>query len=240
VAAADVIRVGREKARTGLWRGDHRVAYLAPVPELPAPSADFVRRCLDILASRGFSRVVTAALSPFEQMGFLAAGFEVEEHLLLLTHDLSRIPVPPPSDCDLRRARRRDRDAVLALDNVAFPPFWRLDGGGLDEALDATPRTRFRLAEAPGGGEPLRGYAVCGRSGRRGFVQRLAVHPTYRRRHIGAALVVDGLHWFRRRGVSSVVVNTQTGNDAAVALYERLGFRKEASGLSVLSTGLRP
>src|SRR5207248_8944704 len=97
VTAADVIRIGREEARTGPWRGDQQVAYLTPVPEHPAPSADFVRRCLDVLASRGFRRVVTGALSPIEQTGFLAAGFEVQERLHLLVHHLDHLP-PRPSE----------------------------------------------------------------------------------------------------------------------------------------------
>ena len=42
-----VMRWGREWVRTGPWRGDQRVAYLTPVPEAPAPSGDFVRRCLE-------------------------------------------------------------------------------------------------------------------------------------------------------------------------------------------------
>jgi len=241
VATADVIRFGRERARTGPWRGDLHVAYLAPVPELPAPSADFVRRCLDVLAQRGFSRVVTAALSPFEQSGFLAAGFQVEEDLVLLAHDLSRLPGPQASGATLRRAGRGDRPAVLALDNLAFPPFWHLDDRSLDEAIRATPHTRFRLAVAADatGRRAVAGYAVCGRAGGRGFVQRLAVHPGFQRRHIAHDLMVDGLRWLRRRGVDRAVVNTQTDNHAAVALYERLGFRRESTGLSVLSTGLR-
>ena len=76
VRAADnqVIRWGPERARTGPWRGDARVAYLAPLPEAPIPSVDFVRRCLDQLTGLGFARVVTGALAPAEQGAFLAAG----------------------------------------------------------------------------------------------------------------------------------------------------------------------
>jgi ribosomal protein S18 acetylase RimI-like enzyme len=51
-------------------------------------------------------------------------------------------------------------------------------------------------------------------------------------------LLLDGLHWMRRRGVRRAVVNTQMGNDAALNLYQQIGFRREPSGLSVLSTGL--
>jgi hypothetical protein len=42
----------------------------------------------------------------------------------------------------------------------------------------------------------------------------------------------------RRRGVARVVVNTQIGNEAALALYLQVGFEEEPPGLSVLSTGL--
>ncbi|MGH9115411.1 MAG: hypothetical protein ACRDWW_06220, partial [Acidimicrobiales bacterium] len=77
--SADVIRWGRERARTGRWRGEGDVALLAPVPDAPLPSPEFLHRCLDTLAARGYSRVVTRALSPLEQAAFLAAGFDVEE-----------------------------------------------------------------------------------------------------------------------------------------------------------------
>jgi ribosomal protein S18 acetylase RimI-like enzyme len=206
------------------------------MPEHPAPSADFVRRCLAELASRGFSRVVTGALAPGEQPGFLAAGFEVHERLHLLAHDLDNLPPISAEVASLRRAKRRDRPDVLSVDGHAFPPFWRLDDRGLDEAIRATPRSRFRVA-APE--HAIAGYAVIGRAGTRGYVQRLAVAPGVQRHGLGWALMVDGMHWLRRRGVERAVVNTQLGNDAALSLYERLGFTREAVGLSVLAAGLQ-
>ena len=47
---------------------------------------------------------------------------------------------------------------------------------------------------------PSLGYAICGRAGRRGFVQRLAVDPARHGSGVGRALVLDGLGWLRRRG----------------------------------------
>ena len=233
-ARMDVIRFGQERARTGPWRGERHVAFLAPLPESPSPSVAFVRSCLGVLAERGFTRVITGALLPAEQHGFLRAGFEVEERLALLAHDLQ--DVPEGARVVTRPARASDRERVLAVDNVAFPPFWRLDGDGLDEAVAATPRARFRVVDH--GADALVGYAITGRAGRRGYVQRLAVHPDVRRRGVGEALVVDGLRWLRRWRVTQAVVNTQLDNAAALALYERLGFRRQALGLSVLATGL--
>ena len=233
----DIIRWGRERARIWPWRGDGTVAFLAPVPEAPVPSADFVRRCLAILGERGFARVVTAALSPIEQTGFLAAGFEVAEELHLLSLDVDGLP--PSPRLRVARVATGQRPEVLAIDRAAFSPFWQLDEQGLQEALAATPRTRFRAApgQLPGGSQLL-GYAVCGRCGPRGFVQRLAVLPAARRQGIGRGLLLDGLYWMRRHGVRRAVVNTQVGNDAALALYCDAGFRREPSGLSVMSAGL--
>jgi len=238
-APADVISWGRERARTGRWRGDDHVAYLTPVANAPLLSADFVKRCLGALADRGYERVVTAALSPLEQAGFLAAGFDVEQRLHLLTIDLVPLLPPAPPGLRLRRVPRRRRGEVLEVDRAAFPPFWQLDDAGLVDSLKATPAVRFRMAVADGRGGPVTGYAICGRSGSRGFVQRLAVHPEYQGTGTGRRLLLDGLRWLASRGATTAAVNTQEGNDAALSLYTSTGFREEPVGLSVLSAGLR-
>ena len=69
--AADVLQWGWERARTGPWRGDGDIAYLAPLAPAGAPSVDFLQRCLETLTARGFTRVVTSALATAEQSGFL-------------------------------------------------------------------------------------------------------------------------------------------------------------------------
>lgn len=161
----DVIRWGRERVRTGLWRGDQDVAFLAPVADAPMPSADFLKRCLTTLADRGFSKVVTAALSPLEQGGFLAAGFEVEERLHLLAIDVRALP-PVPTGLAVRRLGWHQRSAVLDVDRAAFAPFWQFDEASLSDALRATPRTRWRGSPAAGEDGRLAAYVICGRAGR--------------------------------------------------------------------------
>lgn len=230
--SVDVLRWGRERARTGAWRGGTAVAFLNPVPDAPSPSPEFLRRCLATLAERGFTRVVTGALSPLEQAGFLAAGFDVAERLHLLGMDLTgELASVPPGRT--RRAGRTRREEVLAVDAAAFSSFWVFDGRGLDDALSATPRTRFRVI-----GGPVVAYAISGRAGGRGYVQRLAVDPAHHREGLGRLLLLDGLHWMRRHGARYAVVNTQVDNDVALALYTGVGFREESTGLSVLSAGL--
>ncbi len=232
----DVVRWGAGRLRVGPWRGDDRIAYLAPVGDGPAPTPDAVRRAVAGLADRGYREAVTAALGPLEAQGFLLAGFEVHERLHLLARDLRHVAdLPPVPDVALRRGRRRDRPDVLAVDGRAFSSFWRLDEAGLDEAMAATPTSRFRVADLDG---EVAGYAVTGRAGRRGFLQRLAVEPAAEGRGLGRALVLDGIAWLRRRGVDRIVVNTQEANQRALALYEQLGFRRQHAGLCVLKTRL--
>lgn len=232
----DVIRWGRERARTVPWRGSPRVALLTPLPGAPVPSLAFVRRCVDTLSARGFTGVVTGALAPVEQRAFLAAGFAEAERLHLLSHDLTGLSSSPSAGAKLRRARPRDRADVLRIDQLAFPPFWQLDEAGLTDALTATPHARFQVATDDATGRVI-GYAISGRSGRSGYLQRLAVDPTQHGRGIGRWLVVDGLRWLARWRVEQCVVNTQWGNEVALGLYERIGFRRLPQGLAVLRKG---
>ena len=228
VRGVDEVRRGAERLRVGAWRGDGSIAYVAPLTDRP-PSAAMVRHACEILATRGYREVLTAALAERERAGFLAAGFEVRDSLHLLAHDLSDLPSGRhPS---LRRGRRGDRLAALAVDHQAFPAFWRLDESGFQEAITATPSSRFRVALVD---RRVVGYAVTGRAGRRGYLQRLAVEPGMQGRGLGRSLVADSLEWLRRRGVTEAVVNTQVQNELALHLYLRMGFRLQPSGLEVL------
>jgi ribosomal protein S18 acetylase RimI-like enzyme len=234
VGSLDVTRFGSVRLRVGPWRGDADIAYLAPIGDGPGPTVDVIRRTVETLAARGYREAVTSALGPAEAHGFLLAGFEVHERLHLLSRDLTDLPPMPP--VSLRRGRRRDRPGALAVDGAAFSPFWRLDEAGLDDALGATPTSRFRVAPGDDDADEVVGYAVTGRAGRRGFLQRLAVAPAQEGQGIGRALVLDGLGWLRRRHADRVVVNTQEANARALELYEGLGFRRQHAGLAVLRT----
>jgi ribosomal protein S18 acetylase RimI-like enzyme len=231
----DVVQWGPDRLRVGTWRGDDQIAQIIPAPG-HLPSRAVIERCVDELATRGYRSALTSALTYPEQQPFLEADFVVHERLHLLRHDLHAIPERPALDGRLRRARRRDRPGALHVDAAAFSSFWRFDERGLLDARAATPSSRFRVVIED---EAVVGYAVTGRAGTIGYLQRLAVLPGHQRRGMGRALVVDGLLWAHRRGATSVLVNTQESNTGAVDLYERLGFVREAYGLAVLERPLR-
>jgi GNAT superfamily N-acetyltransferase len=255
MAVDDQRRLHRHPVQVAAWRGDDRTVVLSPSPDRPLPTVDDVALSLRHLADRGHHRAITSALHEHEHEPVLENGFTVHERLHLLRHDLQVLPAARPAP--LRRAWRRDRPAVLALDALAFDDFWALDAKGLDDAIRATPVSRFRLhrhghGDGPGGvhgdraggrhrggGDPdVDAYAVTGRAGGRGYLQRLAVHPEHQRRGLGTALVADALGWLRRGGASQALVNTQERNSGALALYLACGFELEPAGLTVLARPL--
>jgi GNAT superfamily N-acetyltransferase len=230
--------VGTARLRVRTWHVDDHIAHVTPATDGSGPlTTEEVRRCIAELRRGGYRGAVTAAIGRVDQPPFLEAGFVPAERLHLLLHPLDDLPGPAPSSAVLRlhRGRRRDMDDLLAVDSAAFSGIWRLDRYGIDEALSATPTVHLRVARDPGG---TIGYAICGRAGHRGYVQRLAVHPRAQGCGVGGTLLLDGLRWLRRWGARDALVNTQEGNGRSLRLYQRVGFVLEPDGLTVLRLDL--
>jgi ribosomal protein S18 acetylase RimI-like enzyme len=60
---------------------------------------------------------------------------------------------------------------------------------------------------------------------RRGHVETLVVHGGHRRRGIGRRLLTEATDWARGQGAVELVLTTWSGNSAADAFYERLGYQ---------------
>jgi GNAT superfamily N-acetyltransferase len=223
-------------ARAVPWRGRRDIAHLVLGERVPTDPA-VVDGCLHALHRSGYRAVVTSAVAPADALPFVDAGFDVRERLHLLEHDLDDLP-PKGAEPRSRRAWRSDREGVLALDDLSFDSFWKLGESGLREALHATPSVRFRVGDSRYGAPGPIAYAITGRAGRQGYLQRVAVHPDDRRDGWGRALVLDALRWLRRHDARRALVNTQWTNDAALALYVSCGFRQLPVGLCVLDRSL--
>lgn len=223
--------------RVAPWQGDPKTALMGPARGRRGPEVEAIRQGLDRLRRKGVTTVVTPALSHYEAEPFFQAGFTLHERLHLLAKNLS-VPqsdsnpvLPRPDGLVISTARFWHRRRMLDVDQRAFQGFWQFDAISLGEALNATPHYWARLAELEG---RTVGYAITGRAGERGYLQRLAVVPEAQGKGVGSTLVNDALAWLRHRRASLALVNTQEINERAYDLYRRHGFVRQSDGLIVL------
>ena len=203
------------------------------------PSIHDLRKVLDRLTESGVIRAVTPALSQRDAQPFLRAGFTTHEHLHLLAFDLrtggpfgiATVAKTLPAGYQIRAGHRWHEHDVIAVDGAAFESFWRFDPAALREARRATPRHHYRVITNRAG---VAAYSVTGLAGQRGYLQRLAVHPSHQGNGLGRALIHDSFAWLTRRDATKVMVNTQERNQRALDVYRSVGFQPEPSGLVVL------
>ncbi len=211
------------------WQGDRLVALVGPARHGRGPRVSDVTSCIEQLDAWGVRRAVTPALSMIDSQPFIDAGFRLLERLHLLSRPLYNEPMSPHRRVHVGRPWHRR--TVLDIDRRAFDDFWRFDETSLREARTATPSSRFSVVTEHG---HVVGYAVTGRAGSRGYLQRLAVDPRHAGKGIGTDLVMDSFGWAYHRGVQRMMVNTQERNQRALSLYRHLGFEPEPDGLVVL------
>lgn len=236
---SEVLRFGGDRLRLRDWAGEAGTGLLIQLTPGSAVSDDSTAAAVESAVAHGYHRLRTSALSHIESEPFLRAGFEPCQQLALLTRPIQSGLPDINGGIAIRRARRADRPSVLAVDQAAFEPFWQLDQAGLRDALRATPFRHFRVV-GNDADTALAGYAISGRSGPAGYLQRLAISPHQQGQGAGAALVIDGLRWMARWGATQAWVNTPLHNTGALRLYERLGFEQVPPGLQVLERALVP
>jgi putative acetyltransferase len=130
----------------------------------------------------------------------------------------------------LRRARDADGPAVVALVRRALREHGlRFDPAGIDRPLSAPasryrgPGRRFWVLEAEG---RVIGTAAVDRRGRGTCeLMKMYLDRRHRGRGLGRLLLRVALAFARRAGYRRVVLETNTRLRAAIALYERAGFR---------------
>ena len=197
-------------------------------------TSDMVKIWLRTAQHGGFARVRTNAVSPQLADILATVGFSVKQELSLLTAPLENVS----SDARTVSARRITAAQAIRIDCAAFHGEWAIDPPALLAAKQATQfhrlrglgSSRFRRTS----GYCLSGFTASPAESQYGYIQRLAVHPSAQRNGYARKLVLDAMHWLGSRGMQHALVNTDTANEAALSLYDSLGFAPMTYSLYVL------
>ncbi len=123
----------------------------------------------------------------------------------------------------LRKILRSDLDSLYRLDQICFEP-------GISYSLREI-RRFLGIATADGlvadVDGTIAGFAIGYLTrGSVAHVVTLDVHPSFRRRSLGTALLEELLNRFSRAGAREARLEVSTENTVAIAFYRKLGFRR--------------
>jgi ribosomal protein S18 acetylase RimI-like enzyme len=215
-------------ARVRPWAFEPNVAHVVLYNQTRLPTPSDILGWVSDLRSAGYDTIRTGALGVQAGARFERLGFESIQSLVLLEHKtISSVAVTSTGTV---RLNGDDDIEASRVDVAAFGAGWCIDRVGIGDVRSATPRHRARAMRVD---NRIVAYAISGRDGRNGYIQRLAVHPDHQHQGLAAALVGDTLRWMARWRVQRALVNTHIGNDAALALYHRAGFTDLSDRLHV-------
>ncbi len=120
----------------------------------------------------------------------------------------------------IRKAVEKDLPKIAALDGRAFDRMWQHPLPTMEKAFLHADYVSVAIE-----GDEILGYQLSTFSPTSAHLARLAVEPRLQNQHIGRWLVSDLFSHSRQNGIEDITVNTQSDNQASLALYQRLGFK---------------
>ncbi len=220
------LRRGWARAEARPWNDVEPQASL----RLLRGGASFLGACTARLITLGATGVISPPLPLSARRSWEQAGFETYVDLALMRRSLEE-PGPAPDHLVVENPECPLED-LLQIDAAAFPPFWRFNREGLEEAIQATSRSTTLTIQG-GDGDPI-AYAVVGFGSAISYLQRVAVSPEWQGHGMGRSLVRVAARKARGAGAKALLLNTQTDNDPAIKLYEDEGFVRLPEPLTLL------
>lgn len=125
----------------------------------------------------------------------------------------------------IRPYENTDLDQVIELWNVVFPnaPAHNDPFADIQSKLMIQPELFFVALDE----DKLIGTAMSGFDGHRGWVYYVAVHPNYRRRGIGSALMKKVEFALTGIGCGKLNLQIRAGNAQVQSFYDSLGYSVE-------------
>ena len=172
------------------------------------------------LEAMGTEQVAGLSLDDWIDPLYLSSGFKQTHSVVVLTRPADPAPqVTCPAR--IRPATSADHEAIVSVDSAAFRPPWQISAAIARRAIALA--CWLTVAEIDG---QIVGYQLTTPMPSGAHLARLAVQPEWQGQGVGAALVAEMIEACRRQGARELTVNTQDTNAASLAVYQRLGYRR--------------
>ena len=129
------------------------------------------------------------------------------------------------SEIDIRTYSTDDEDSVIALWLEVFPgdTAWNKSADVIARKLNVQPEL-FYIALSS---DKVVGSVIAGYDGVRGWIHRLAVHPSYRRQGLATQLMHRAEIGLKEIGCPKINLQVRASNMEVVKFYASLGFSVE-------------
>jgi ribosomal protein S18 acetylase RimI-like enzyme len=146
--------------------------------------------------------------------------FHHHQDVIGLAIQIDKIPpLPAHPSQEIRVAKKEDLPQIALLDARAFDRMWQQTLPSLERAYEQAGYISVALLDGM-----IIGYQLSTSTATSTHLARLAVEPRLQNQHIGTALIRDLFLYCLRNDIREVTVNTQSDNQASLALYKKLGF----------------
>ncbi|HPO57348.1 MAG TPA: GNAT family N-acetyltransferase [Anaerolineaceae bacterium] len=163
----------------------------------------------------------------------LKNGFEYHQDIVVLTWEDQPVrETSLPAGFQVRPLIPPDLPAVAQLDQRCFEDIWQLSLDSLHHAFGQSAYSTVVEVN-----RRIVAYQISTESGVSAHLARIAVDPDWQGKGIGLHLLLDMLRFFTGQGHTYITVNTQSNNQASLALYQAAGFTRTQEAYPVL---LRP
>jgi [ribosomal protein S18]-alanine N-acetyltransferase len=122
---------------------------------------------------------------------------------------------------ELRKLKLRDLGAIDEIERASYPTPWSRSMFAGELAKPSS----ICLGAVDGEQDELVGYLIISRYVDAWHVMNIAVAPAYRRKGIARALMERLFEVTERDARRGYTLEVRVSNDAAISLYEALGFR---------------
>jgi ribosomal protein S18 acetylase RimI-like enzyme len=129
----------------------------------------------------------------------------------------------------------KDYDALCELWQSSGLHSLKIDGRDSREALARQLASGVQAILGLEVQSELVGAVVATHDSRKGWVNRLVVHPSYRRRGYALRLIAAAEHTLREQGITVIAALIESGNDASLDLFLRAGYVEGDPGIRYVS-----